>query len=72
MKIKRFNESMENSNSPSIMKAKTKLEEIKIKVPYSDIDINNTYFHNIKNPTEFEINLKTDKNIKILDTFKYK
>jgi len=28
MKIKRFNESMENSNSPSIMKAKTKLEEI--------------------------------------------
>jgi len=45
---------------------------IKIKVPYSDIDINNTYFHNINNPTEFEINLKTDKNIKILDTFKYK
>lgn len=45
---------------------------LKVKVPYNDIDIEGTYFNNINNPTEFEITLKTDKNVKILDVFKYK
>ena len=45
---------------------------LKVKVPYNDIDIEGTYFNNINNPTEFEITLKTDQNVKILDVIKYK
>jgi hypothetical protein len=45
---------------------------LKVKVPYGDIDIEGTYFNNINNPTEFEITLKTDQNVKILDVIKYK
>ena len=45
---------------------------ITVKVPYNDIDIQGTYFHNVNNPTEFEINLKHDNNVKIIDIKKYK
>ena len=45
---------------------------LKVNVPYNDIDIHGTYFHNVNNPTEFEINLKHDNNVEILDIKKYK
>jgi hypothetical protein len=40
-------------------------------VPYENIDIQGTYFANVNYPTEFEIELKHDNNIEILDIFNY-